>query len=150
MKILNEYAISIIVISLLSVLLENLLPEGHSKKYTGLLIGLLVMLVILKPIASLTKNINSLSFSVPSADKNIAIPTPQPYVAESFEKKLADAISDDLFKTYGKTVSCRVKCDINESGQIVGFRRISIHPHTQDMAKHIAETYGVEEAIITP
>lgn len=149
MRFLNEYAVSIIVMSLLSLLLENLLPEGSHKKYTGLLIGLLVMLVILKPITRLPANMNTLYFSLPSNHNNVTIPPLKPYVAENFEKNLANTISDDLFKNYGTSVSCRVQCETNESGQITGIQRVLLHPHTTNAAKYIAEKYGIEEAKIT-
>ncbi len=150
MNVLNEYAVSIIVVSLLAILLENLLPEGGSKKYVGILIGLLVMLVILKPLTKLPHY--NATFAIPEmrlSEDDLSLST-HPYIAESFEKNLALAITEDIHKTYGSTVRCRVSCDLYEVGQITGICQITINPYSQTTATYISEKYGIEEAQITP
>ena len=150
MGFVNEYAISIIVVSLLAIFLENLLPEGSNKKYVNVLIGLLVMLVILHPLTKLPHYNNT--FQIPELridDSDLSAPT-EPYVAESFEKRLALAISDDIYKTFRKTVEIRVACTVNDAGQITGIQKIQLTPHIAEISTYIAETYGFEEAVITP
>ncbi len=150
MSFLNEYAVSIIVVSVLAILLENLLPAGNNKKYVNVMIGLLVMLVILTPLTRLP-HYNE-TFILPELrldDTDLSL-SPKPYVAESFEKKLALAISEDLHSRFGVATSCRVSCHINEEGQITGIRHIQLAPYTPEMGTYIAANYGFKEEIITP
>ena len=150
MGFINEYAISIIVVSFLSILLENLLPECSNKKYVNVLIGLLVMLVILNPLTKLPHYEGI--FQIPEIridDSDLSIET-NPFVAESFEKKLSLIISEDIYKTFGKTVGCHIACNVNEAGQITSIRKIQLMPYSAETSAYIAKTYGFEEAVITP
>jgi len=150
MRLISEYAISIIVVSLLAILLENLLPEGSNKKYVNVLIGLLVMLVILNPLTKLPHYNGTFQFpEIRIDDSDLSSPA-KPFVAESFEKKLSLTISEDIYKTFGKTVECRITCNVNEAGQITGIRKLRLTPHSAEIGAYIAKTYGFEEAIITP
>ncbi|MBQ9915254.1 MAG: stage III sporulation protein AF, partial [Clostridia bacterium] len=64
MSFLKDYTISIMIVSLVAILLENLLPKDSNQKYCNVLIGLFVMLVILKPLARLP-HVGE-SFTIPS------------------------------------------------------------------------------------
>lgn len=151
MNFLKEYATSIIVVSILAVLLEAILPEESSKKYLRVVIGLLVMLIILQPLTALPQY-KSL-FTLPSfqlTDDDLSLPTMRPYVAESFSRRLALKLEEDIYQIFHKTVSCRIQCTTNDAGQITAIDAIHLQPFTQDIQTYIAETYGLEEAIIQP
>lgn len=149
MKFINEYAVSIIIVSLLAVLLETLLPEDGNKKYTGVIIGLFVMLVMLNPLTKLPHFDRTFAIPRVQSDDAITISTPSAFVAESFEKRLAQTISEDLQNTYKAETYCRVRCNTNESGQITGIQSLTIRPYTRDVCRYISEKYGIEEARIT-
>lgn len=152
MDFIKEYAVSIITVSVLSILLENILPDDSNKKYIRVMIGLLVMLVILNPLTKLphyTDTFTSLRRQAEEAFPESS-PTALSHVAESFQRRLALAVSEDLHSTYAIAVSCRVLCSQNESGQITGIQSIQLSPYTQEAAAYISEKYGVEEACITP
>ncbi len=149
MKVINEYVVSIIVVSLLAILLEHLLPEGNSKKYTGVIIGLFVMLVILNPLTRLSHD--GQIFTIPQGQPDSAtVASIAPgIVAESFEKKLAQTVAEDIKNTYKTEVDCRVRCNVNESGQITGIQKLTLSPTSPDINRYISEKYGIEEAQIT-
>lgn len=149
MKAINEYTISIIIVSLLAIILEHLLPEGGNKKYTGVIIGLFVMLVILNPLTKLTRYEHT--FTIPQMQPDNTITTSQTpaFITESFEKNLAQTVITDIRNTHQTEVDCRIRCDTNESGQIVGIRKVTLSPFTPDIRKYISEKYGIKEEKIT-
>ena len=151
MRFLSEYAASVVVVSLLALLFESVVPGGTHKKYLSMVIGLLVMLVIVKPLTHLphyddTFSLPELNFS----EERLPLPEVKPYVAEQFEKNLALSISESLHRSFGSTVSCRVFCEVNEEGQIMGIRLVQLVPYTQECAAYVAKEYAIEEACITP
>ncbi len=151
MDYISEYAVSIIVVSVLAVLLENILPGGSSKKYINVMIGLLVMLVILSPLTRLPHY--SETFAVPELrldDKDLSAAAPQSYIADNFQRNLALAISEDIYSSYNTAVNCRVACTVNEDGQITGVRRVQLEPYSAEIGTYVAQKYGFEEACVTP
>ena len=148
MRVLSDYVTGIIVVSLLTLILENLLPQDSHKKYISTIIGLLVMLVILKPLTELPHY--SETFSVPALEEmNVGTDAGlRPYVVTNFEKNLALSIAQDLYQNYGKTVHCRVRCELNEEGQITSIRSVHLEPCEPEFARFVSERYGLEEASI--
>lgn len=148
MQFLNDYVTGIVVVSLLTLILENLLPQGSHKKYISTIIGLLVMLVILKPLTALPHYAET--FSVPVLDETEMDneTNMKPYVVTNFEKNLALSITQDVYHTFGETIQCRVRCEVNEEGQITSIRSVHLEPYQQDVAKFVAGRYGIEEASI--
>ncbi len=149
MKAINEYAVSIIIASLLAILLETLLPEDSNKKYTGIIIGLFVMLVMLNPLTKLPHFDRTFTIPQVKSDDAITVSASSTFVAESFEEKLAQTISEDIQNTYKTEICCRVRCSTNESGQITGIKNLTLSPHSQEVCRYISEKYGIEEAQIT-
>lgn len=148
---MQDYTTSIIVVSILAVLLENILPDGNNKKYIRVIIGLLVMLIIVQPLTALPHY--SAAFTIPAqrlTDNDLSPPSAQPYIAESFSKKLALQIEDDLHRVFHTAVRCRVRCSVNDEGQITAVDAVTLQPFTQEMQVYVAETYGFEEAVIQP
>lgn len=151
MTFIKEYAVSIITVSILAVLLENILPGGNSKKYIRVVIGLLVMLVILRPLTALPHYKEA--FILPYSrldDSMLATPGVNPYIVKSFEKKLALRLEEDVYQAFHTAVSCRISCSVNDEGQIVGVSAIHLQPYTKAMGQYIAEQYGFEEVIVKP
>lgn len=151
MEFLNEYAISIITVSVLGILLESILPEGSNKKYISVLIGLLIMLVILNPLTKLPHY--GETFSIPHltlTDADLTLPKSKSYIADTFEKKLSLSITETIRSAFGKTVNCRVRCEVNEGGQITRIAQIHVDPYDHEIGAKIAATYGFEEDIIGP
>ena len=147
MRFLNDYATGIVVVSLLTLILENLLPQGSQKKYISTIIGLLVMLVILKPLTALPHY--SETFFVPGLEEmDVEKNSIKPYVVTNFEKNLALSITQDVYQAYGKTVHCRVHCEVNEEGQITSIRSVHLEPCEQEVARFVSKRYGLEEANI--
>lgn len=151
MQFLKEYAASVIIVSLLALLFESILPDGNHKKYITMVIGLLVMLVILKPLTHLP-HYNDV-FSLPAlylSEADFSPPAVKPYLAGQFEKNLALSIGESLHETFGTTVRCRVTCRVNELGQIEAIQSVQLMPYSKETATYIAREYGIEEACIKP
>ncbi len=148
MSFLSEYAGGIITVSVLAILLENLLPGGHYKKYISMVIGLLVMLVIIRPLAELPHYKDT--FAVPMLHiKETDFVEAKPYVAEVFEQKLARSVMETVRKELGIAVACRVCCDVNADGAITAVRHVYIEPCSRETVVFVSEKYGIEEAQIS-
>ena len=150
MKLINEYAISIIIASLLAILLEHLLPEDNSKKYTGTLIGLFIMLVILNPLSKLPHLSHAFTIPTPLADAKTTPSLDSSFIAESFEQTLAQTITEDVQKEYGTTIRCHVRCSTNSAGQILGIRSLTLSPASPDIVQYISEKYDIKEVQTSP
>ena len=150
MKLISDYTVSILVVSALAILFENILPDGNNKKFCRIIIGLSVMLIILTPLTRLP-HYNE-TFRLPELRLNSTNITGETksYIAENFEKKLSLTIAEDIRQTFGTAVSCRIVTEVNESGQITDIRHVILSPHTQKIATYIAQKYGLKEANITP
>ncbi len=150
MSFLKDYTISIMIVSLVAILLENLLPQDSNQKYCNVLIGLFVMLVILNPLTRLPHF--SESFAIPSlriGDEDLSF-SGRSYLAQNFEKNLSLAISEDLRAVFGGVYDCRVFCDVNGEGQITAIRQVRVAPFNENVRRHIAEKYGIKEESIGP
>lgn len=151
MEFIKEYAVSIMTVSVLAVLLENILPNDSNKKYIHVIIGLLIMLVILNPLTKLPHYNDT--FSIPNlhiGDNQLNIQTNTSYLTNSFQKNMAYAIMEDCHEHFGTPLSCHVYADENQEGEIIGIKQIVISPYAQETARYIATTYGVKEECITP
>lgn len=149
MRFIREYAITIMAVSVLSLLLRSLLPKS-SQKYITVVIGLLVMLSLLAPLTKLPHF--SETFALPQIrldDAALSSAATKPYVAQRFERELALAISRDVHQAFGTSVSCRVHCTVNETGQITAISGVRLSPYGADIAAYIARVYGIEKDVIT-
>ncbi len=149
MSFMKEYASSILIVSILSILLESILPEGNHKKYIRVIIGLLVMLVILNPLKKLPHY--SDSFYMPHlrlGDNELSYSSGKPYIALSFEKNLSQAISEDVYKKFSKVIACRVYTSVNQEGQITGIEKITVEPFETTVSEYIESTYGLTKGCV--
>ncbi len=150
MTFLKDYTLSIMVVSVVAILLENLLPQDNNRKYCNVMIGLLVMLVILKPLTQLPHYDETFGIPLTRISQSDFSPSANHFVAQRFEKKLALTISEDLHQSFGESFSCRIHCAVNDEGQITHISRVQIAPFHADVARYISEKYGFKEAVITP
>lgn len=146
MGILREYASGIIVISVLAILLENLLPNTHHKKYINVVIGLVVMLVIVGPLTKLPHYQES--FFLPETvidDSDLSETNGKKLVAEEFKRRLAETLSSEVQKSCAKKVTVSVEVSANENGEITGIEEISVFPLDEEIRKILAQSAGVAE-----
>ena len=149
MKFISEYTVSILVVSVLAIVFENILPEDKNNKFCRIIIGLSVMLIILIPLTKLPHYDETFRLPELRLDSTSVTGETKSYIAENFEKNLSLTIAEDIRQTFGTAISCRVVTDTNESGQITGIHHVILSPHTQETAAYIAEKYGLEEETIT-
>ena len=151
MTFIRNYAVSIILVSVLSLLFESITPSGKDRKYIGTAIGLLMMLVILYPLAKLPHVTESLALPRLTIEEG-TLPEPalKPLVARQFEQNLARTISEDIRDSLGQTIRLRIYCDTNDAGQITAVTSIHLTPFSEEIAGYIAQKYGFSEDIILP
>ena len=129
MTFIRSYAISIILVSVLCLLFESITPSGKDQKYIGSFIGLLLLLVILHPLTKLPHFAETLALPRLTIDDSaLSSQSAKPLVARQFERNLSLTICEDIRRTYGKTVSVRVYCDVNDSGQINSITSLHLTP----------------------
>lgn len=143
MGLLREYTTGIIVVSVLAILLENILPNTHHKKYINVTIGLVVMLVIVSPLARLPNWQGAFVLPEMIIDDN-DLSGAKPLVAEEFERRLSGKLSEEVQNRCGKRVAVSVSVDVNEKGEITGIREITAYPLDDAVRAAIAESSGIE------
>ena len=148
MEYLKEYASNIIIISMLSTVFQILLPEGKQKKYVTLVIGLVVMLVVMKPLEVITdlkdNFIEIPSFEIEIQNDNLEMDL----VADKFEKDMAVTIKEKVKEDTGENIDCLVKTERNEEGQITEIDEVKIMPYADNLVNYISEEFGIAESAI--
>ncbi len=144
MEFINRYVSGIIVVCVLAILLENILPETHQKKYINVTIGLLVMLVIIKPFTGI-KEWNPV-FVMPQTvidDEDLSVNIKRQPVIEEFQKRLALKLSQTVESRCQKQTNISVTVSTNENGEITGIEKITVYPLDEEILNIIAENSGV-------
>ncbi|MED4017074.1 stage III sporulation protein AF [Sutcliffiella cohnii] len=153
MSYLTEWITSIILFILLATVIDMLLPNSSMQKYTKLVIGLLLIVIILTPIFKLlSTDMDELfaSFSDhPSiiSEKNLKNSTElkkreiqassRAYKLEQMAVQLKDLVEEELMEQYGLIVE-DIDLDMKEDPV----------NHTEDEIEHIA-IYLVEKDSVT-
>ena len=144
MEFINRYASGIIVVCILAILLENILPETHQKKYINVTIGLLVMLVIIKPFTAI-KEWNPV-FAMPQTvidDEDLSVNIKRQPIIKEFQKRLALKLSETVESRCQKHTDISVEVSTNENGEITGIDKITVYPLDEEILNIIAESSGV-------
>lgn len=150
MGFLKEYAISIIVVSVLAILFENLLPQTSHKKYINVVIGLVVMLVIVSPLTKLPHYKEAFSLPFPKLDdSNFSQPDQKNLVAAEFEKRLALKLGEEIHSKFGSSPEIRVTSEVGEDGTVTGVRGVQISPVNDEIKSFVGETLGIPQELIT-
>lgn len=144
MSFVSEYVSGIIVVSVLTVLLENILPNTQDKKYIQTVIGLLVMLVIVAPLSRLTELRGSFVLPDTVIDGfDLTMPNGNQSVAEEFEKRLSERLEETVMEACDKEVSVSVNVSQNEANAILGIESITVFPAEEEICRILAETTGI-------
>ena len=149
MDIVKEYVSGIIIVSVVAILLENILPESHHKKYINITIGLVVMLAIISPFSKLT-GVNPM-FVVPEQvidDSDLSFANGRRLVADEFSVRLAKKIEEEIKTKCGKNISVSVDVETNDEGEITGIKNIYVYPLDEEILSVICQTTGLEEKTI--
>lgn len=86
---MKEYISTIIYVCIFSIILELILPDNKLKKYVGVLISLIVILVLISPVVNFLKNediIATISSTV--EDMNISLDNTISYNFEDYKDKV--------------------------------------------------------------
>ncbi len=149
MEVLNRYISGIVIACVLAILLENILPETHHKKYINVTIGLVVMLIIVKPLTGI-RELNSV-FTMPETlidDEDLSININRKNVTEEFKKRLAQVLSEEVFNKSKKKTEISVLVETNENGEITGIEKIEAYPLDEEIKDIIVKTAGVSPEIV--
>lgn len=105
---MRDFILVLISMSLVSILLEVLLPTGETKKYVRFFIGIAVSFVIISSIINLYKNIDIVNYSF----KNFNVDSN--YIAE-VEKTQEKIISNGIEEIFRQNeIKAEVSCELNE------------------------------------
>ena len=149
MDIVKEYVSGIIIVSVVTILLENILPESHHKKYINITIGLVVMLAIISPLSKLTGD--SPMFVVPEQvldDTDLSFVSGRRLVADEFSIRLAKKIEEEIKTKCEKNISVSVDVETNDEEEITGIKNIYVYPLDEEILSVICQTTGLEEKTI--
>ncbi len=148
MDYLKEYAGNIIIISVLSTVFQIIIPDGKQKKYVTVVIGLIVMLVVMEPLGMIAA-IKDNFFEVPRFEFETSNESlEKSLVADRFEINLADKIIEKVRLDTGAEISCQIKTERNEKGEIMNFEKVEISPYKKETAKYIGDEFGIDESVI--
>ncbi len=153
MGMLKEYATGIIVVSVFAMLCEMLMPEGNLKRYSKVVVGLIVMLVIVGPITKLP--FYAETFVMPALDTSGQLSQEELAMREAeaierqFEADLAARMEQDVLETCGETVAVQVTVQLGEDGMVNGIARVDVtcgNPmRFGDIVSRIHTQFGVEK-----
>ena len=149
MDIVNEYVSGVIIVSVVAILLENILPESHHKKYINITIGLVVMLAIISPFSKFTGD--SPIFVIPETvidDADLSFVNGKQLVKDEFSIRLARKIEEDVKNKCGQNVTIKVEVETNDEGEITGIKNIYTDAYDEKIISAISSFTGVEKTII--
>lgn len=144
MDFLRDYTISIVMVSVLSVLLEIIMPPENYKKYIRMALGLLVMMVIISPVKKLFDEDFSFDLNMDSGYSLSQTPHKNQMVIAVFKKRLEEEIEKEILNT--KKVKCRaeVNLSVNENGEITEISGVKIEPFFDGAKELIEDKFGIE------
>ncbi|MBR5157202.1 MAG: stage III sporulation protein AF [Clostridia bacterium] len=149
MDFLHQYISGIVTACVLAILLENILPETHHKKYINVTIGLVVMLIIIKPLTGIGE-LNHV-FIMPETvidDEDLSININRNNVTKEFKKRLSQRLSEEVLNKSKKKTEILVLVSTNDNGEITGIEKIVVYPLDEEIKNIIAKTAGVTPDIV--
>lgn len=141
---LKEYAISIICVSILSVMLEIILPPKNYRKYISVIIGLVIMMVIISPLKNLFQNLGNTFFEIPETNYEITPFNSNSLVADEFCRRLEEKITQEVLKNLNTELECRVYLSLSEKFEIEAIKALKINPLTEETANFISKNFDIE------
>ena len=125
-------------------LLFIIINEGKNKKIASVVIGLVVMLTVMKPIAhitEITQNHNFPTFTIEESYKNYD----KNMVSDVFEENLATAIKEKVSEKFEKDINCKVSTARNENGEITKIESVEISSSDDDIINFIKTEFALSE-----
>lgn len=144
---IKNYILTIIIAILFSSFVETLMPSSNMKKHISLISGIIMILVIIKPIIKLPEYmLSELSFRLEyNADnysealKEKLNASQEKIIIDDFETALVCRIQKDLKMHFGK----KYEIVISTNAQMV--EGIILHGEkNDDIIAYIKSTYGIE------
>lgn len=148
MEYLKEYASNIIIISILATIFDILAPDGKSKKYVTMVLGLIVMLCVMQPFKAIT-DVKKNFFNIPTFEmEETDSKAPKNLVADKFEENLALEIIRKVKEKQNSDIDCSITTERNENGEITGIKKVEITPYSETDADYISSEFGIDKNIL--
>lgn len=144
MDFLRDYTISIVMVSVLSVLLEIIMPPENYKKYIRMALGLLVMMVIISPVKKLFKEEFSFDLNMGSGYSVSQTPPKNQMIIEVFKKRLEEEIEKEILSTKKIESQAEVNLSVNENGEITEISGVKIEPFFDGVKELLEDKFGIE------
>lgn len=144
---IKEYVLTIAVTVLFSVLAESVMPETKMKKHISLVAGVIILLVIARPVLSVAENFERF-FSAEGEDAEI---TSSPEIGSRLENAYSSEIQADFFEKTGEAigkdienslyVKCRIRLEQKPDGALCVYADTT---RNESIEKLIRDRYGFE------
>ena len=144
MDFLRDYTISIVMVSVLSVLLEIIMPPENYKKYIRMALGLLVVMVIISPVKKLFKEEFSVDLNMGSGYSASQTPPKNQMIIEVFKKRLEEEIEKEILSTKKIESQAEVNLSVNENGEITEISGVKIEPFFDGVKELLEDKFGIE------
>ncbi|MFA7215810.1 MAG: stage III sporulation protein AF, partial [Bacillota bacterium] len=111
MAFLRDWVVNIVITMIFVTIVEIMMPGGSTRKYIGLVIGLMVMFVIISPFVTIMAGDFDLGQSVFEVSRSIQLRD----VSLKIDK-LEQGNRDGIVKLYKSNLEEQIKKDIENSG----------------------------------
>ncbi len=129
---MSDYLKTVVIAVVAVSVITSLIPKDGFSKYINLLASIIVMAVVVTPVFEFTPKMAELNpeeLQLQHSD----------YVADEFEKKLAEKIKSELYTKTGKNFTVEVEATTDE------IKSVRILPYNSEYARIVEEFIGVGE-----
>lgn len=140
---IKSYISAIAVTVIFSAFAESLMPETEMKKHISLVVGIIILIVISKPVLSIPVfNENILDFAESASIASVEISerlnnTQSDEIRSVFIEKLDNNIEKDIYNKFS------VKCNVNIAFKNQDIEYVYVETaENEGIRKHIEEIYG--------
>jgi len=145
-KYISDYVLNIVLVIVLNVIAESIMPSGAFKKYIKTFMGLVVIIMLARPLLEFSDFDIELEKYIVQDGINYEYDEELSYVFENavdmeFEKNISYAIKNDIKENFGIDNEAFIKC---ENGEIKSVKIKCEEQNFSDIKSFIDKKYGVD------
>lgn len=151
LDIFKEWIGSIVAVAILGILVRLIVPNSNIKKYVYTLLGILTVMVVLKPLLNTsniekivldaTKSINNSNVNYDNIDFSSYKKVSEDNIKEEFKAKLEENIVENIKKIDDSSISVKIEIteDYNIYRIIIGYSGQKV----EEIKQYISSTYDI-------
>ena len=145
-KYISDYVLNIVLVIVLNVIAESIMPSGAFKKYIKTFMGLVVIIMLARPLLEFSDFDIELEKYIVQDGINYEYDEELSYVFENavdieFEKNISYAIKNDIKENFGIDSEAFIKC---ENGEIKSVKIKCEEQNFSDIKSFIDKKYGID------